>query len=233
MNKVSSNNPKSVCVGSSEPESESKKKKYKRIRKLLALNECDEETVMNLDKNIIGEIMKNETSNNLGFQSQLNKNKNLPIETNAEREVFSETSLEFALSAGDYSKNKMRRLQLQNLNINFEIRLKIPSIKVGDNTTDIGDTVCVQYDKDKKKTPDVSCSSWYDDTTNEVVCVCNKQGLTVNIMDKVLSNIGKLGQFPELGAELCKFLFIFLFFINKRHFIEFNSICLNFNIDSI
>ena len=207
MNKVSSNNPKSVCVGSSEPESESKKKKYKRIRirKLKPLIECDEESVMNLDKNLIGEIMKNETSNNLGFQSQLNKNKNLPIETNAEREVFSETSLEFALSAGD-SKNKMRRLQAQNININFEIRLKIPSIKVGNNTTDIGDTACVQYDKDKNKTPDVSCSSWYDDTTNEVVCVCNKQGLTVNVMDKALSNIGKLGQFPGLGAELCKFL---------------------------
>ena len=46
--------------------------------------------------------------------------------------------------------------------------------------------------------------SWYDDITNEVVCVCSKQGLTVNVMDKALSNLGKLGQFPGLGAELCK-----------------------------
>jgi len=202
MNKISSNNPKSVCVVHSEPKL-FKKKYNRRIRRLQASSECGEESVMGLDKNLIGDIMKNETSSEFGFQSQYNKNKNLPIETNAERAVFSTTSLEFSLSAGDSNK-KMRRLQAQNLMINFEIRLKVPPKKAGENTTDVGDTACVQYVTGKNKNPDVSCMSWYDDLTNEVVCVCNKEGLTVNVMDKGLSNIGKLKQFPELGADLCK-----------------------------
>ena len=202
MNKVSSNNLKSVCVGASEPKLLNKKYN-RRIRRLQDSSECGEETVMGLDKNLIGEIMKNETSANFGFQSKFNKNKILPIETNAERGIFSETSLEFGLSRGDSNK-KMKRLQEQNLIINLEIRLKVPPIKAGSNTTDVGDTACVQYDKDKNKNPHVSCESWYDDTTNEVVCFCSKQGLTVNVMDKALSNIGKLRQFPGLGAELCK-----------------------------
>jgi hypothetical protein len=193
MNKVSSNNLKSVCVGASEAKL-FKKKYNRRIRRLQASSECGEESVMGLGKNLIGYIMKNENSPNFGFQSQFNKNKILPIETNYERGIFSETSLEFGLSGGDSNK-KMRRLQAQNLIINFEIRLKVPPIKAGSNTTDVGDTACVQYDKDKKKNPHVSCESWYDDTMNEVVCVCSKHGLTVNVMDKALTNKGKLGQF--------------------------------------
>jgi len=50
-----------------------------------------------------------------------------------------------------------------------------------------------------------------------VVFVCNKQGLTVNFMDKFLSNIGKLGQFPELGADLRNFyLLIYLEILNTK-----------------
>jgi len=216
MNKMSSNNPKRVCVRSAEAELLNKRNKFNRIRNLQASEDCGEESVLGLDKKLINEVMKNETSPNLGFQSQFNKNKNLPIETNAEREVFSETSLEFGLSKGD-SNEKMRMLQQNNLNLNFEIRLKIPHIKAGANVTDVGDTACVQYSMNKKKNPDVSCESWYSELTSEVVCVCNKQGLTVNVMDKGLSNIGKLGQFPGLGAEICnklnykRFLIIFTF----------------------
>jgi len=222
MNKVSSNNPKPVCIDSSDTLL-TNKKYFRRIRKLAPTDSCSEESVMGIDKNLIGDVMKNETSSNLGFQSQFNKNKNLPVKTSEERQVFSETSLDFGLSAGASGK-KMRRLDAKNLNINFEIRLKIPPKKPGDNSTDVGATACVQYEQDKKKNPDVSCMSWYDDSTSEVVCVCNKQGLTVNMMDKALSNIGKLGQFPGLGAELCKKLdlflsknYIFYFFLNSNN----------------
>ena len=48
--------------------------------------------------------MKNETFIGLGFHSQLGKNKDLPIETNAQWAVFIENSLEFGLSAGDSIK---------------------------------------------------------------------------------------------------------------------------------
>ena len=89
------------------------------------------------------------------------------------------------------------------MNIYFEIRLKVPNI--GNNTDIVTDTTCVQYDKNK--IPDVSCFSWYDSLANEVVCQCNKQGLTVNIMDKGLSNASKLVQFPSISIEICKIFF--------------------------
>jgi len=38
--------------------------------------------------------------------------------------------------------------------------------------------------------------------SKEVVCNCNKQGLTVNISDKALSNFSKIAQFPSFGAEI-------------------------------
>jgi len=218
MNKVSSNNPKPVCIDSSDTLLLEKKKNYRRIRKLNPNDSCDEESIMSLDKNLIGDLMKNETSDNLGFQSQYNKNKNLPIKTSEERQVFSETSLEFGLSTGASGK-KMRRLEVNNLPIKFEIRLIIPAKRPSDNSTEIGATACVQYDKDKNKNPDVSCMSWYDDATSEVVCVCNKQGLTVNVMDKALSNLGKLAQFPGLGAEICNCFVLNIFKNNLMFFL--------------
>jgi len=202
MNKISTNNIKSICVSNSD--SKLKRKNFKRIRRLQAPERCSSDSVLGIDPNILSNLMKNQTSSNVGFYSQLNKNKNLPIDTNAERTIFSESALDFGLSTGD-KKNQFRNLNTNNLNINFEIRLKIPRKKnENDNSTNVGDTTCVQYQKASEKDPDVSCVSWYDDLNSEVVCVCNKQGLTVNVADKALSNIGKLGQFPGLGSDLCK-----------------------------
>ena len=76
------------------------------------------------------------------------------------------------------------------------------------NDTNIEDTACFQYDKDK--IPKISCVSWYDYQSNEVVCICKKQGLTTNIFDKVLSNASKLSQFPNITLSLSiKIYFIF------------------------
>jgi len=194
MNKLSSNNPTNICVPSEE---QTRRKNYK-IRRLEGKKECDDEGVLGINKNTLGELMKNETSSNLGFQSQYNKNKNLPVATNSTREIFSETSLDFGLSVGD--DNKLRRLTTSNQKINFEIRLKIPP-KLDTNTS-VSDTACVQYSDGKN--PGVSCDSWYDEITSEVICYCQKQGLTVNVMDKALSNINKLKQFPTLTTEFCK-----------------------------
>lgn len=195
MNKVSAYNVKIICVNNSE-------KRYKRskIRALQISNSClSSDQVLALDYNTIGDLMKNQTGNSLGFQSLLIKNKNLPVETNESRQIFSESSLDFSLSVDD-KNNKFRKLDVLSQTLYFEVRLKIPPKK--NNSTEIGDTTCVQYEKTKN--PDVSCESWYDSITNEVVCICNKQSLTVNVMDKTLSNAGKLSQFPTLGADLCK-----------------------------
>jgi len=203
INKISKNNIKSICVSNNQ--SKLRNKNYRRIRRLQAQESCSLESVLHLDPEKLEELMKNQTASNIGFQSQLNKNKNLPIVTYKERQIFSETALDFSLSIGD-TKNRFRNLNTNIINMNFEIRLKIPKKKnENDNFADVGETTCVQYQKSDNKDPDVSCMSWYDDLTSEVVCVCNKQGLTVNVGDKALSNMSKLRQFPSLGAELCNF----------------------------
>jgi len=201
INKVSKNNVNSICV--TDLATMLKFKKNKKIRRLKSQESCESDSVFGLDSNLLFSLMKNHTSSNVGFNSQLNKNKNLPIETSAERQIFSESSFDFELRTGDM-KNSFRNLNTNNLNINFEIRLKIPrKINENDSSANFEDTTCVQYQKTNEKEPDVSCMSWYDDLTNEVVCVCNKQGLTVNVKDSALANIGKLSQFPGLKSDLC------------------------------
>ena len=192
MNKLSSNNPTNICVSSEE---QTRRKKYK-IRRLQARDKCQEGGVLGLDSSLLSDLMKNETSSNLGFQCQFNKNKNLAIETNSTREIYSETSLRFGLSVGE--NNKLRKLS-SGQKIYFEIRLKIPSNY--DTNTSVSDTACVQYSD--RKNPVVSCESWYDDSTNEVICYCVEQGLTVNVMDKLLANKNKLTQFPPLNIGIC------------------------------
>lgn len=196
MNKLSSNNPTNVCVAS-----EHQSKRIKRIRRLQQKEECDEGGVLGMDSKTLSDLMKNQTSSNLGFQSQYNKNKNLPVATNKTREIFSETSLGFGLSIGN--ENKLRRLTSHETNIHFEIRLKTP--QKSDTETSISDTACVQYSDGEN--PAVSCESWYDDSVGEVICFCSKQGLTVNVMDKALSNLNKLGQFPALSIDICNYNF--------------------------
>lgn len=202
INKISINNVNSICV--SNIETKLRHKKYSRIRRLQAPKNCSSDSFFTLDTDLLGDIMKNETSSNVGFQSQLNKNKNLPIDITKDRQVFSESAFDFGLATEDI-KNQYRKLNINNLNVNFEIRLKTPRRNYENDTSlDVGDTTCVQYQKTTKKDPEISCMSWYDEITSEVVCVCNKQGLTVNVSDNALSNISKIGQFPTLGAELRK-----------------------------
>jgi hypothetical protein len=198
FNKLSSNNPTNICV----PSEEQTGRKKNRIRRLQGSDKCDEGGVLGMDSSLLSDLMKNETSSNLGFQSQFNKNKILPVVTNSTREVYSETSLGFGLSIGD--DNKLRRLSSNSQKIHFEIRLKTPTNY--NTNTSVSDTACVQYSDGKN--PLVSCESWYDDIANEVICFCDKQGLTVNVMDKALANINKFAQFPPLSTGLRKKLFI-------------------------
>lgn len=146
----------------------------------------------------------------------MNKNKNIPVETNATRSIFSESSLNFSLSIEENSldkANSLRYLGLSDEAITFEIRLKLP--KQTPETKVISNTACVQYDETKKPNP-VACESWYDETAFEVVCQCQKQGLIVNVLDDFLSFAGKLAQFPLLSTEIRIQFFLMLYYFLKH-----------------
>ena len=210
LNKVSINNPTNINIESDENNKKRKininnNRNRNRIRRLTGKNECQEGSVLCINSNLLEGLMKNETSSNIGFQSQLNKNKNLPVETNLTRKVFSENSLGFHLSIGN--EKNLRRLESLD-SVYYEIRLKIPS--ESKTNTKVTDTACVQYanknegNNTNSKEPSVSCESWYDDPLNEVVCYCKNQGLTVNMEDSFLSNVNKLSQFPLTKITLRK-----------------------------
>jgi len=163
-----------------------------------------------IPNNIIKIILEKENSENLGFNSQLNKNKNIAIKTNNTRKIFSENSLDFELKVNQSPYKRFRNLDLKNLNINFNIRLKMPDLQ--NHKDNIGNSLCVQYEKKDQQTPIVSCETWYDYSTNEVLCECQKQGLTINLMDSSISKISVLKQFSLLTIDFCNFLLIKLFF---------------------
>ncbi len=64
----------------------------------------------------------------------------------------------------------------------------------------------IQYNP--KKDIRISCVSWYDEIPKEVVCICNKQGLTVNIFDKVISLKSRFNQFPKINSRICKIILL-------------------------
>lgn len=174
-------------------------KKKVRIRKLQnkSFTSCDSLVAICVPKNNLMNIMKQTDSKVIGFKGQLNHKPILPI-----TEPQFSNSLDFSLNVEDINNNILRRLDISELlSIYFEIRLKFPP--QSGNTTKIIDAACVQYEN---KNPEVSCDSWYDMNANEVVCYCNQQGLTVNVLDKSLSNMSKLKQFPSISADICKFL---------------------------
>ena len=96
ITKVSAINPKSICAASTDNPNENQKRRV-RIRRLEDTEECGEESALALNKSLITNLMSNDTSANVGFQSQLNKNKNIAVETNSTREIFSKTSMKFTI----------------------------------------------------------------------------------------------------------------------------------------
>jgi len=158
-------------------------------------------------------LLEAEKSQSLGFNSQLNKIKNIPVKINNTRTIFSENSLEFELIVEDSSSKKFRKLQslkINELNINFNIRLKVPQLS--NMTSQVTDSLCVQYEKDDKENPKYLCSSWYDYESNEVVCECQQQGLTINLIDNALAHVGKIKQFKLSKIDFCNIFFINNFF---------------------
>jgi len=208
INKISNTNTKDLFI-SSKDSVDYKFKKYKKtiIRKMQINNntdDCEDSMTFCLPSGIIKEILKNENSEKLGFNSLLNKNKNIQIKTNGTRKIFSKDSLDFELKIDEPKSKKFRKLDLKNLNVNYNIRLKIPDLQ--DQKSDIGDSLCVQYEKNNLESPTISCATWYDYLTNEVVCECQKQGLTINLMDSTISHLGILKQFTLLKIDFCNFL---------------------------
>jgi hypothetical protein len=194
INKVSSINPKNIFVDLYDCD---KKKRKNKVRHLNTI--CQHNPIMDINKENITNLIKNENSDNIGFNSHLYKNKNLPVVTNSTRKIFSENSLNFTISTEKGKKQKNIDLMEEGKKIYFEMRFDIPQ---GKNETEmITDTACVQYDEDKN--PGVTCESWYDIHSSQVVCSCEKYGLTVNVYDKALSNMNKLSQFPIFDSETC------------------------------
>lgn len=223
VSKISNIYPQTLSVTYTDKSEDSKafnfkKFKFKRIRKLQATENCNEYQAFCLPREQVNNMINNSNMANMGFKSQLNKNKNIPVETNSTRSIFSESSMNFTLSFNNDHSNAVatsaegdekRYLSSDNQEIYYEIRLKLPKRKT--EAEEIGNTACAQYDNNK--IPDAqACQSWYDNEAFEVVCQCQKQGLTVNVMDNVLSNVGKLAQFPALNANICKLNYEKLFF---------------------
>ena len=129
-------------------------------------------------------------------------NKKHHTNLNINEKQFS-NSIDFGLTIDD-KNGKTRKLESFE-NLHFEIRLKMPVIT---DETIIYEATCVQY---SNKQPDTSCESWYDLTTFEVVCYCAKQGSTVNVLDKVMTNVSKFKQFPAIKISICKYIFFKLF----------------------
>jgi len=213
LNKISKVNSKDLYI-LNEDLFDFKLNKYRKmnIRKLQRennINNCEETMIFCLPSYIINNILNIRNSENLGFNSLLNKNKNLGIKTNETRTIFSENSLDFELKLEDSSyNNKYRNLQTEDLNIYYNIRLNTPNLK--NLSSEIIDTLCVQYDRDNKERPNVSCASWYDYVRSEVVCECQKQGLTVNLIDVALSRIGILQQFSLTAIKFRNIFSLFL-----------------------
>lgn len=233
LNKLSSINVNKLNVDYNSSPVEKNKKT--RIRILNSSSEdsnpeCTELSAFCIPKENMKNLMNKLDSKSIGFQAQLtNVQNNLPI-----TEKQYSNSLEFYLSKEDHElpstqkTRKKRLLSIEELNMNFEVRLKMPVTK---NSTVLGDATCVQYGESNSNNTNnstgvnssphaqTSCESWYDLQTNEVVCSCLKQGLTVNILNGPLSNISKISQFPSLTQGLCKysklninFFFIFIYF---------------------
>jgi len=210
MNKVSKLNVPTLAIdydSDSKRRSNYKKTKIRYMQNSIKNQDCSDSTAaICIPPNNITSIIANTGSNGIGFQGQLNHKDNLPIQESQ----FS-NSLNFELSTEE-NNGKSRKLDESNLNIRFELRLKMPiindkNVNQNNENNTVQDATCVQY---TEKKPDTSCDSWYDTDSNEVICSCIKQGLTVNVLDKALSNMSKIKQFPSLNTDLCK---IFLYTI--------------------
>lgn len=158
-----------------------------------------------MDSNFTKSLLNQTSSDVIGFNAKVYKNKNIPVETNSTQTVFSENSLDFKIGVGDNSGRKLRYLnELPNSNSNnyvYEVRLKIPPNK---NQSVIDETTCTQVENGKVN----FCSSWYDYEVNEVICLCNSQALITNVKNKDFSKLSKLIQLQDLSADMCNLIFL-------------------------
>ena len=198
LNKVSSLNIQSLRLSNF---SENKKIKKTRVKIIKNSSTCDDLSALCISKDKVFEIMQFTNSFSIGFQGQLNKGFNLPIQ----EKQFS-NSLNFTLFTEE-KNGKMRILQenITDLGLSYEIRLKLQ--KNLDNTN-FKSSACVQYTKNE---PYTSCQTWYDLEKSLAVCTCNKQALTVNIIDETIANESKIKQFPYLNASICIRIYIKFF----------------------
>jgi len=227
MNKISNTNTKDLFILNEYSNDYKFKKSQKiKVRKLQTdtiINSCEDSMTFCLPTNIIKKILEKENSEILGFNSQLNKNKNIAIKTNNTRKIFSENSLYFELKTDESSSKRFRNLDLNDLNVNFNIRLKMPDLL--NITENVGESLCVQYEKNNQDIPIISCATWYDYIINEVVCECQKQRLTINLIHSTISHIGVLKQFSSSTLEFCIIFISDLYFKKKFSFSKKFELC--------
>ncbi len=188
------------------------KKSKRKIKVRFLQNQNNEEncnsenSVICLDNEKVNKMMKLSQQGNIEFKGQLNKDENLQIQ----QEQFS-NSFNFHFSSiienNNNNNDKNQRILLFNNKnekenetekILFEVRLKFPKDK---EIEELGPATCIQYEN--IKITDVSCLSFYDLNTREIICLCEKPGLTVNVMDKNLASLSKMKQFPPLSPNIC------------------------------
>jgi len=167
--------------------------------------ECSEYSALCFSNKNITNIFNLTNTNGIGLQSQVNS---LDFDINLPQKQFS-NSIKYDLYDANilsnrgnnknskYSLRNKRILFLDNFELKFDIRLKLPPIE---NKEILYNSTCVQYGSDKF--PNTSCETWFDIKTREVICSCSSQGLIVNILDKTLSNFSVLKQFPPVNIGI-------------------------------
>ena len=178
-------------------------KKYKKNRIIRVLSndeDCNNEEVFTFDKNKINSLMNN-NSEGIEFVAKYNKDNNINVKTDSTRQLFSESSFDFSIKTIDNFNKKDRNIQEKENNVQvYETRLKIPENKTAADF--LSETSCSLYSTKNRLDPS-TCITWYDDIKLEVVCLCEGQGLIVNIHDKLFAALSKMKQFPQTSEHLC------------------------------
>jgi hypothetical protein len=190
-------------------------KKYKKNRYIRILSnedeDCDEE-VFTFDKNKTFSLMDN-NSEGLEFIAKYNKNNNIDVKTDSTRKLFSESSFEFSIKTIDNSNGKKRNIQNKENDSSdiqiYEIRLRIPDKKSAADF--LSETTCSLYPAGNRIDTS-SCVTWYEEIKFEAVCLCEGQGLVVNIQDKNIAAASKIKQFPQIDQNFCNKYFNYLNF---------------------
>lgn len=183
------------------------------------MNSCSASTVLCLNTSILKDISQN-TTTSFGISSTIYKQSRMLL-SNFNLSSFSLNALKLNIlveSGNIDNKTAVERENIINTNsiaAKYEVNLKVPDLNSSSSFVDddnnsynnsrIENTVCAKYNEEYKFVDNSLCETWYDYNNNKVVCVCSGHGLTVNVVDQLISSIAKQNQFPVVNsAAMCK-----------------------------